>query len=172
MRTVRQPSFTEGKKANNLLHPKFCWCPVFMAGWPVIGAAGAASCSKKSCDGWLAWGAMVKLDASRRSTPSEFCVKMQMKHCKAAMEQMKQGRNRDEEQALIRGSQTRVHLLLGVHLPIWRGPFEVSNRRKKLFIYYLFPNSYISEHFFQKSLHACFLIYLLLIMINAWEKLD
>ena len=42
-------------------------------------------------------------------------------------------------------------MLVGVHLPIWRGTFEVRNRREKMFTYYSFWNiyTYISEHYFQ-----------------------
>ena len=53
----------------------------------------------------------------------------------------------------VRGSQPGVHVPPGVHLPIRRGTFKVSNRRENVFAYYLFPNiyTYISDYYFQKS---------------------
>jgi len=42
----------------------------------------------------------------------------------------------------FRGSQTGVHVHLGVHLPIWRGTFMVSNRRAK-YIYISFISKYL-----------------------------
>jgi len=43
--------------------------------------------------------------------------------------------------AKSRGSQPGVHVPLEVHLPIWRGTFEVSNRRGK-YIYISFISKY------------------------------
>jgi len=41
-----------------------------------------------------------------------------------------------------RGSQTGLHVPLVVHLPIWKGAFKVSKRRKK-YIYTLFISNYL-----------------------------
>jgi len=65
-------------------------------------------------------------------------------------------------------SQPGVHVPLRLHLPIWMGLFEVSNRRENIFIYCLFPNiyTYISKDYFQASVCVCCWIYLWLVMIN------
>ena len=41
-----------------------------------------------------------------------------------------------------RGSETGAHVPLVVHLPIWKGTFEVSKRRKK-YVYTLFISDYL-----------------------------
>jgi len=55
-----------------------------------------------------------------------------------------------------RGSQSGVHVPLGVHLRIWRGTFKVSNRRE-IYICISFISKYLyinNECYFQKTLCA------------------
>jgi len=48
----------------------------------------------------------------------------------------------------VRGSQTGVHVPLVVHLPVWRGTFNVSNRRENMFVHFkLFIHMHLYEPF-------------------------
>ena len=47
---------------------------------------------------------------------------------------------------LAQGSQPGAHVPPGVHLPIWRGTFKVSDRREK-YIYIPFPSKYLHIYY-------------------------